>query len=408
MNRLLELLRGYRPAPLKVFVVASLFLAVSIGVTVFKFSLAEENVLPSGAIIGGDYVAFYAAAEAVARGQSAEIYTPETFEALLLEVGPPRGGYTLSWQYPPTYYFLVAPLALADYIPGFVLWVGLGALVFLLVMQGAGASKLALYVVIASPSVFHAAITGQNGFLTATLLAIAALYPDKRPVLAGLAAALLSAKPHLGVLLPFAYLAAGMWRAFSVATLGTMALIAASVLVFGLDSWTAFYDGAGGAWEALRQGLMPTHKMTTLMSAGVFAGLPPNAALGLHLVTAVATVAAVTLIWRRVADSGLRAAALCAGVFLVTPYGYFYELVVLALPLLIVAQRGLQSGWLKYEPLFVGLAFVLPVLLPGEARAFGISWGFITVMIVAVAVLRRVYHDYPGVLPQSNGIRGPL
>lgn len=408
-------------ARILVFAVASLFLAITVGVTADKYSQAEGYVLPSGAIVGGDYVAFDGAAEAIARGQAAEIYDREAFETLLAETGPPRDGYKLFWQYPPSYYFWVAPLALTDYIPGLILWVGLGALVFLFAMRGAGASWLALYVVVASPVVFHAAITGQNGFLTATLIAIAALYPDKRPVLAGLAAALLTAKPHLGLLLPFAYLAAGLWRAFSAAALGTVALVVASALVFGLDSWTAFYTsvgGAGGAWESLAQGVLPVHKMVTPLSAGVFAGLPPNIALGLHLTLAGATIAGVILIWRRVTDRGLRAAALCAGVFLVSPYGYYYETVILALPVLIIVERGLRSGWLRFERLFVALAFVLPVLLPGDLRAHGISWGLVTVVIVAAAVLRRIYHDCPEVMPrlkgpqstgptQSNGILGP-
>lgn len=390
-----------------IFAAASLFLIITVGVSVQKYSQAEDHVLPLGGVIGGDYVAFDAAAEAVARGRAAQIYDRESFEALLEDVGPPREGYALSWQYPPSYFFFVAPLGLVDYIPGLILWVGLGAAAFLFVMRGAGASWLALYVLVASPVFFHAAITGQNGFLTAVLLAVAALYPDKRPVLAGIAAALLTAKPHLGLLLPFAYLAAGMWRAFSVAALGTVALIVASALVFGLDSWTAFFAGAGGAWESLILGLLPVHKMVTPMSAGILAGLPPNIALGLYLALTAGTVAGVMLIWRRVADSGLRAAALCAGVFLVSPYGYYYEMVILALPLLIVAQRGLQQGWLGFEPVFLALAFMLPVLLPGELNATGISWGLITVMIVASVVLRRIYHDDPDVLRQSNGILGP-
>lgn len=392
--------QGPRITAVKVLVAASLFLAIAVGATILQFSRAEDYVLPLGSVIGGDYVAFFAAAEAIARGLTVEIYSPEIFQNLLLEVGPPQDAYTLTWQYPPSYYFLVSPLTLTGYLPGYILWTGLGALAFLLALRGTGTSWAALYIVIASPSVFHAAITGQNGFLTAALIAVAALHPDRRPVLAGLAAALLTVKPHLGLLLPLAYLAGGMWRAFFVAALGAVALFAASILVFGLDSWMAFHGGASGTWENIELKLLQIHKMATPMTAAIFMGLPAKAALAIHLGIAAATAGCVTLIWRRVADSGLRAAALCAGVLLVTPFAYFYELVILALPVLIVVKRGLERGWLKYEKLTIGLAYAIPMMLPGEPRTAGISWAFLTVAIVAAAVLRRVYHDCPGALPR--------
>lgn len=387
-----------RLTPSKIFAGASLYLAIALGVTGFQFWQAENLVLPLGSIIGGDFVAFYAAAEAITQGATADIYTPEIFRKLLLEVGPPLEGYTLDWLYPPSYYFLVAPLSLTDYIPGYILWTGLGLLAFLFVLRGTGASKLTLYVVLASPGVYQAVITGQNGFLTATLLVLAALYPDKRPIVAGLAAALLTVKPHLGVLLPLAYLAGGMWRAFFVAALGTAALVTASVFVFGAGSWMAFHTEAGGAWAYLNQGLLPVHKMVTPLSALAFIGLPPKLALILHLMAALCTAAGVALIWSRVTDNGLRAAALCAGIFLVTPYGYFYELIVLALPLIIIVERGSRDGWLKFERLSLGLAYVLPMLMPGPPHQYGVSWGLLTVIVVATAVLRRINHDYPGAL----------
>ena len=240
-------------------------------------------------------------------------------------------------------------------------------------------------------------ITGQNGFLTASLLAIAALYPDKRPLLAGAAAAVLTIKPQLGVLLPIAYLAAGFHRAFFYAAIGSIAFAALSTSVLGADIWSAFLGGAGAASERLGAGLYPLFKMATPYAWLKYLGAPLAAAVLFHAVLALAAIAAIARIWRTTPDAELRAAALCAGVFFVAPYGYYYEMIILALPVAILAKRGLDQGWMKYEPALVALMVGLPMAMPGANAGVGFSWGFPTVLLIAAGVLRRIAHDHPAV-----------
>jgi len=381
--------------PRLVFAGASLFLLITVTVTALQFSQAENGVLPTGSTIGGDFVAFFGAAHGAAAGQAADIYDQETFETLLLEIAPPNESYGLSWQYPPTFYLVVLPLVFAAYMPGYVIAIALTGVLFFAALRNTGASWLALLVVAASPTVFHNVIDGQNGFLTAALLTLAALYPDKRPIVAGLAAAALTVKPQLGLLIPIAYMAGGHWRAFGVAALSALGLAGASVAAFGFDSWIAFQSGAGGAWENILNGMLPIYKMTTPLSASLLIGAPLFAAIAVHLMFVTVTMAVVALIWRRARDPAWRTATLCAGVFFVAPYGYLYELTILAAPLLIVAQRGLERGWLPYEQLTLIAAFILPTLARGDVRMSGISWGFVTVLIVTGAVLRRIRFEHP-------------
>lgn len=385
----------YRLTRLRVVGLCAMLLAIAVTVSVMQFAASKDLILPAGAVVGGDYVAFYAASHAAAAGEAAAIYDPAAFEALLHEVGPERERYGLTWQYPPTYFLLLFPLAFIAYAPGYALWTGATALGFLAALRSAGLNRLFLFVIVASPPAFQAVITGQNGFLTAALLAVAALFPDKRPIAAGLAAALLTVKPQLGLLIPIAYLAGGCWRAFAVAAAGALALAGLSLSVYGSETWVAFVDGVRGASGNLTSGNFPLFKMATPFAGARYAGLPTEAAAVFHGAAALAAACAVGLVWRRVKDAELRAAALLAGVFLAAPYAYYYEMVILALPLALVAKRGLEQGWIRREQVLITAAFLLTMLMPGQAQKMGVSWGLITVLIVAAAVIRRIAHEHP-------------
>lgn len=381
---------------------ATLLLLMSLGAAFTQFSGARDNILPSGATLGGDYIAFYAAARAAANGEAAAPYDAEKFEPLLKEHVPPRDRYRLTWQYPPTYYFIVLPLAFFAFAPGYALWAGIGAAAFFATLRASGVSLFFLFICLAAPATTHAVVTGQNGFITASFLAVAALYADKRPIVAGLAAAALTVKPQLGLLIPIAFAAAGCWRAFAVAAVGAVALVGASLAVFGAAAWLAFFEGAKAASDHLVSGAMPLAKMATPYAAARFAGAQNEVASMVYALVACVAAGAVALAWRRVRDAELRAAALLAGVFFVAPYGFYYELIILALPIALIAKRAIETGWLPGEKAGLGLIYILPMFLPGEARSAGFSLGFLIVCLVAACVLRRIAHDAPQVFKFSS------
>lgn len=59
---------------------------------------------------------------------------------------------------------------------------------------------------------------------------------DRRPLLAGLLVGLLTIKPQFGVLIPVLLIASGRWRVFTVATVTALALAAAAVMLFGMQT----------------------------------------------------------------------------------------------------------------------------------------------------------------------------
>lgn len=380
----------YRLTRFRVYAICAALLAISLGVAAMQYSTARDNVLANGTTIGGDYVAFNVAAREAAAGHAAALYDPKAFEESLQRLGPPVKKFGLTFQYPPSYLFLILPLALFGFVPGFIVWAGAGAAAFFASLRAAGVRGLFLFVILTAPSTFHAVITGQNGFLTAALLIAAGYHADRRPILAGLAAALLTVKPQFGVLLPVAYLAAGCWRAFLTAAAGAVLLAGASVLTFGLTSWAAFISAFHLASDNLAGGRFPLFKMATAFAAARMAGLPVAAAYALQIAFAFAAALLVGLVWRRVKDADLRAAVLCAAAFLATPYGYYYEFVILAFPLAVVARRALEEGWLQYEQWIVAALFIAPLWLPGETRHYGLSYAFLIVLAVLACVLRRL------------------
>ena len=385
----------YRPTRLRVFGVCLTLFTIIIVVSFAQFSQAKNNVLPAGTPIGGDYVAFFSAAHAVKEGRAAEMYDVPTFQDQLRELGPPLKSYGLYWQYPPTFYLIIAPLAFLPFVAGYIAWTGCSAACFILMLRSAGFDKLFLFAVLAAPSTFHAVITGQNGFITATLLTLAALYPDKRPIVAGLAAAALTFKPQLGLLLPIAFMFGGHWRAFFIAASGTLAFASFSTAAFGPEIWQAFLSSTDGTSDRLNTGILPIAKMVTPFAWLRFIGTPTMLALSLQLLFSFASIAIVAITYLRVKEADLRAAVLCAAVFFLVPYGYFYELVILVFPVGILARYGLTRGWLRYEQALIALIFMAPMMAPGFGRTYGMSFGFPCMALVGLCVLRRLLHEYP-------------
>ncbi|MCI5046074.1 MAG: DUF2029 domain-containing protein [Aquisalinus sp.] len=390
--------------PERVLITCGLLVLMSYGVYIHAILTAENMNLQAGPPVGGDFVAFWGAARAVLDGLAADIYQMQVFEAYLLDNAMPRERFGLTWQYPPTYYFFIMPLAALPFFPGYVLWSGGTMVLFIFVLSRVCRLEWAgLLILFAAPVMFNAVITGQNGFLTASLLVLAAAYPDKRPILAGVAAGLLTFKPQLGILLPVAFIAAGCWRAFFSAALTAIALAFASVMVFGLETWTAFIESIINVGGGVKDAIYPIHKMPTVFAAFHKSGLPSDIAMVLQIISALAAMALIGFVWRKVKAADLRAAILCAAVFLCSPYAYYYEMTVLVLPVIVIVKRAIEDGWLPGEELGIALIWLAPLFLPGLSKYIGAQAGLALVLGLLFLVLRRAQLA-EGLWPTRNAV----
>jgi hypothetical protein len=180
-----------------------------------------------------------------------------------------------------------------------------------------------------------------------------------------------------------------------VAVAGAVALALASVAAFGLATWTSFLEGGRFAADNLTAGLLPLFKMATPFSAARLAGLGVDSSAVIAFAIAGLAACAVALVWRRVEDDELRAAALISSAFLATPYGYYYELVILALPVALIARRAMERGFLPFEKPMLALAYITPLFLPGEPKKSGLSLGLFIVLLILALVFRRIAHERP-------------
>ncbi len=373
--------------------VAGLLLTAYLATFGYSVISAKDLITFADAILGGDFIIFWVAAKAVFTDGAAALYDNLVLENALREAAPARDQFLVSWQYPPTMFFMVAPFAALPFLPAYGAWLVVHSALFAGALSQLWRNGTAIFVAFASAATLQAWITGQTGFLTAALLAMAAAMPTRRPILAGIAAGLLTIKPQFGLLIPLAFAAAGCWRAFSVAAITAIALAGASVMIFGVEAWIAFFEAVQTHGGRLQSDVFPFNKVISPYGGLMMLGTPTNIAMGVHVLCAVCLAAFVFLVWRKVEAWDLRAMILCTAAALATPYAFYYELPIFIPPLLLLAHRGVRDGWLRGERFALAILWVLPVYLPGSGDIPGVPLAFLAAFSAFLLCVRRVIHE---------------
>lgn len=313
----------------------------------FFLTIAATTFLTSGVaigargVVGGDFLAFYTAGEFALRGAAAAAYDFASFDAAL-KTRAPLEAIGMMWQYPPAMFFIAAPFALLPYKAAFIAWTLAGWTVLGWALRHIGFRGETFRILLFSSLTVSILGHGQISAMTAGLLFLAAYEPKKRWLVAGLAAGLLTLKPQLGLLLPFAFLAVGAWRTIAVACVTTVMLHAASFLVVGADGWSAFFDAALRFKDefAGAAALTPPRGMTTVFGQLKLMGVSGNAAMQAQIATFAVLAAMTVVIWRRPVDPLAKAAFIGAGAIVAAPYAYGYEMTTLLLAGVVLAQRA--------------------------------------------------------------------
>jgi hypothetical protein len=282
-------------------------------------------------VVGRDFLNLWMYGVAVGEPDPARFYDIFTYNdelAKMLGAGYPGQ----NWPNPPTALVVMAPFGLLSYFPALFAWCAVSALAFYLAGRREVADWRTLVVVLVSPAALLCVLSGQSSFLTlAALLAIFA-WLDKRPVLAGILIGLLTVKPQLGILFPFALAASGRWRVFAAAAVTAIALFAASLALGGVEGWHAYITKA-----------MPLQREVLSDSAGTAVPFQPTifmnvrALVGnrigemIQLAFAASAVLAVTAAfrYRRDSDPRLLQALFFACTASASPYMGAYDLLPL-------------------------------------------------------------------------------
>ena len=384
-----ERMRGYSMILLGLCVAAMVgWIALSDG------GLIDRNGKP----IGTDFSSFYAAGSLALEGHAADAYTPAKHYAHeQREFGETTPYY--SWNYPPVFLLIAAPLAALPYPLALGLFQAASFGLYLLVIAAILAparrrdpafARNWLPVAAAFPAVFINLGHGQNGFLTAGLLG-AALVTLEQPILSGLCIGLLCYKPQFALVIPVALLAASRWGVMAAAGLTVAALVAVSSFCFGIDSWTAFLASTETSRKVLlEEGSVGYEKLQSAFAAVRLWGGGVPLSYGVQGVESALAVVATAWAWRVSDNRALKAALLVTTTALTSPHMLDYDLVLLAPALAFLTLVMRQDGARDYDKSLMALIWITPLMARSAAGLIGIPLGLLAMLALFVLVLRRL------------------
>ena len=313
-----------------------------------------------GVPIYQDFTNMFVAGMQALHGETASVYIPAELARLQdALVGPGHARFSV-WPYPPTYFLILAPLAMLPYVAAFLTWEMVTLLICLAVAYLIVGRRPAIALMLASPFTLWNILAGQSGFLTASLLGAALLSLGRRPVLAGVFIGCLSYKPQWGILIPVALLAAQQWRAFASAAAATALLAGISIAAFGAGPWEAFPR------ELLAQAGINLSVDPDILNLrfdpkaqwqyhqtmfGLIRALHGGAPLAwlAQGVVALGGAVIVYLVWRSPVRYALKAATLSAATLVATPYAFAYDMAAIAIPVAFIAKDQIEYGLLRGE-----------------------------------------------------------
>lgn len=250
----------------------------------------------------------------------------------------------MPWLYPPAYLLLIAPLGAPSYAVSLLVFVLLSiAAMAWAVRPFVGPSRSALAAMALAPAYLPALLLGQNSVLWfAVFLGALAALREGRWILAGGLIGVLTLKPQLGVMIPIALLAAGLWRTILAATVTTLALAILPTLVTGVEYWRLFLARLVEQGDRLIYSIGTLDLMVGPFYLMVRMGLPKELGLVIQAGIALLSALSVFLVWRsdRVGFDA-KAATLLTAMFLSASYLWYYEAALMALVGLFLVRAGI-------------------------------------------------------------------
>lgn len=348
-----------------------------------------------------DFFAFWAAAKLALAGEAGAAFDP----VALLDAGgyPAEDRPTnLIWLYPPGFLALVAPLGLLPFWLAWCVFILASATALALALRAPAAPlpggwRLPL---VAPALLVGALYLGQTSALWAAGLA-GALWALRRgrPAAAGLLIALLTLKPQLGLLIPFALIAGGHWRAIGWAIVCTVLVLAGSTLLFGAEYWPAFLDALREATRRVAAGEMPIMRLVSPYGFAREAGAGHGPALLVQGVATILLIVATVWAWsRHRLGPDLKAAVLCAAIPLATPYAFHYEMLLTLVAALFLYRDGFGRTPTGMVCLFLAWLGPLPGFYLPAPDSVALVGPPLAALILTIALARawRRHRQAPG------------
>ncbi len=377
-----ERARGY------LWLIAALNLATLLYLVVTSRGGIDRN----GFLLGTDFLSFWTAGRMLpTQGDVYDVAAHTAAQRAYFD----HGEAFTAFFYPPPFLLLCYPLGVLPYLPALGAWVVTTGAAYLaavrLWLREAGVTPPLLLVATAFPPVLITVTHGQTSFLVAALLGAGALWVRNRPVLAGLCFGLATIKPQFGLLVPLVLLLTGEWRVIASAALTAVSFAALATIAFGAEVWPEWLAAGSAAQAAMNEGAVGFAKMQSVFAASRLLGAPLGLAYALHALLGISVIGAICwAAWRKTYTPALGSAML-TGALLVTPFVLDYDMVLLAFPLIWLAE----SRFGPWEKIVAALTFVAAAFARPLAIHAGVPIMPVILAAFFVILIRRAAETRP-------------
>lgn len=348
------------PFVLIVCIVGAVLAAVPIMVDVSHLS---GMMVSEATVYGRDFANLWTGARAVLEDHTGLLYDLGAYQALQRDIlSPEIAGHNFS--YPPHVLLLIWPFGLLPYGAALGLWTVISLAAFFAAarpyLAGAGMPGMLSLVV---PAALVNVWTGHYGLLIAAGALFVWDNADRMPIRCAIVLALLTVKPHLGILMPLVLLLRGKWKVCLIAGAVTLALAGVSAAVFGTQAWIEYLTRVPEYQAALLEHGAGLYRlmMPSVYNGFVLAGLE-QAAMPFQVCAAALAVAAVFLVHRSGAPLTTLGLVAATATFLVLPYAFNYDMGAVCLAALLGMYRSCADGR-PFDRLVYACAYLSPALI---------------------------------------------
>lgn len=312
---------------------------------------------------GGDYVNIWTASFLTLQGEVGRLSDPDFFYAVQQSCFGEE--FELhNWSYSPLLLLFIWPFSLMPYAFGFTVWIGLSALPILLAIRYYNWPLWISLLVFFSGAGLVNMLTGQNGFITAGLLAIGLEARNRHPWASALSLGLLTFKPHLGLLVPLLLLMEHRWKLILQTIAVIVSLFLVSMALWGIEPWQEYFTRTTGTqisvltdWGGLMLEVMPS----VFVGARLLGMDNMNAAIIQLIFSVLAGAYVIHSLWH-IRNEYLRQATLMIGTLVILPYYFLYDMVIYHWAILLITFRnGLSEE--TYKSVLQGKWMAISLLL---------------------------------------------
>lgn len=360
--------------------------AAGAAMLLFLYLTARGTVDAYGRALGTDFSVFWNAGHLANTGHAIDAWDVGKFNAAAYATHQAQVPAS-AWLYPPVFLFVACALALLPYVAALIAWqllsLGLAGSALTAILKDRRAALIALSTPLTPMLLAH----GQNAFLTAALLGFGLVLLDRKPVLAGACFGLLVYKPQLALMLGPALLLGRHWRAIASAGLVALALIAASTLIWGVESWQAFFATLPHSRQYMESGITDFYRSASLFAAARRWGAAVPLAYGVQALGFIAGL--MIIVATRKSAPNLRNAAVCVAATLSTPYLLDYDMALAGFGAAFLYAEARRSGFRSYEKSILAFVWIAPWFARPASLYLWLPLGATATVLLAALIARR-------------------